>query len=202
MSDSFLIELGRALKCRDIDEVRNLVEQGADSSDLFCSWYSVTRNYEADLEENDVEIIKLFLKHNFFDGVNAKNIMDGCWIQYILKPSNKRYAYELIAHILNFNKDIELFQYIFLEIIKISRNYEGPSSPDILRLLLDYGMPINDFIADDIFESFDESFTALHYSIMRQRIDDVRKVVCFIIFEKKKKKTTAVHCDLSCQRLK
>lgn len=185
--------LEAAVKKAEVDEVRELLEQGADpiySTNSYKFFSELTQGRRA-MNEKDIQIFKLLVQHGA--------IIERRWFDDLFAISeHSQYAEELVAHVIKYNKDTEFIQMIFSELASSGADefdeddededdledppYSGQEDEDdykfpepiklnIFKLLLDHGVPINEFIFDEYEE--EKCSTPLHLSICGKKLDFV-----------------------------
>lgn len=112
---------------------------------------------------HDMEIIKWLVQYG------AR--VDNDFVSYIITPPNCYCIKELVSHIFEFNKNVELVQEIFLKLVKSC--CRGPMVVNFLNLLLDHTFPINDYINDSC-DYYRDGYTPLQLSIKYEIYDFVR----------------------------
>lgn len=123
----------------NIEMVQLLLERGVDPN-LHCS----DTLFRLAIRQHNVGIIKLLFKYKAkvefkrYDG-QEDNVME-----YIFYADNSRYCYEFIELIVAYNKDVEFIKNLFFKLTYSV--FRDASATKALKLLLDNGLPIEDFI--------------------------------------------------------
>lgn len=149
-SQSNIVALEAAIKSKDTKKLRQLLERGSESNHK--SLMSLA------LKSKNVEIVKLMVQYG------CK--VDDDLIEYTNKFKNK----DLLIYILDyFNNDKKLLQKIFCT---LECGWDMPVQLELLRVILDKGLPIEDFIFDSYIKycSYTDTFgslTPLSYSIAK-----------------------------------
>lgn len=159
-----------AIKNNDVCKVRELLAESTDLTEfnrLISLLALVTDNYQ-------IPVIKLLIYGN---DVNL-----GEEIKCIFKLKDNINFKELVLYIIKQNKDadIKFYNKIFQELIV--SNYKGPSSLEILRVLLKQGFAVDDFI-----DGLD--ITPLQFSVKHNRVDIVSKIFNFFYYNNFQKKS-------------
>lgn len=124
--------LERAVIRNDAEELRELLKENA--------WLEyVASCMSKAMAQNNVEIIKLLLQHGF--------TIEEDFLDYIFSLKNEECTKEIVVHIVKHNnRGVKPLYKIFIRLLK--SNLEKSSAVDILNTLLDYGMPLEDYIDD------------------------------------------------------
>lgn len=165
--------LVRAIEKGDVNFVRKMLKKGTDPNHfLSCDLLQLQKP----LDKNHSKIMKLLLQHKM------KIKLD--FITEMIKPRHSKYAEDLMTFVFNYDKSY--LQKIFEELLigpvrkrsTWTLNYE--ECIKILELLLDHGMPINDFVYYDVFDDNDDpqdrvKLTPMQLCIYLKRTFYVRK---------------------------
>lgn len=153
--------LERAVRQNNLNEAREQLENGADPNFLYQSNAFFLPLINLAISKNYVDIAKLLVTHG--STVNSNLINE------ILSSENIPSSVDLLAHIIEIRKDNEILQMIFAELFNV--DFERPTAVDFLRLLVDHGFDIDDYIVSKFIWTIGE--TPLHFSIENQRRDIV-----------------------------
>lgn len=94
--------------------------------------------------------------------------------EYIINEKNSHRCIKMLKHIIEQTKSIEFIQMIYY---RSAFEVYGPLTVDVLRLLLDHGLPIDDYLNPNICSTtfnMVKGHTPLHYSIIMKQFDCVR----------------------------
>lgn len=184
VDESKNFKLLEALKKHDVDAVRELLQQGADIPDemyddavedeknpfevFMGEWLNVEKN----IEEKRKEIINLFLRRR----------KDLNLAEYVIRSKDIHFAKEHVTYIIDhYNEDGEEMN-LLVEIFRglCQRPTHESLELEILGLLLDRGLPMNEFIEDSSYMTDRDLNTLLHCCIWENSFPFVRKFFIFI----------------------
>lgn len=154
------VELAKAVEEGNVEAVHELLNQGADPNYLAQDDKTLV---ELSMKKNYIDIIKLLIQY----GATLEKESEELGL-YIFEAEDGRRSKELVAHIFKYTKDVELLERFMFFLTFCTNHNEGL---DILILLLDLGLPINEYIGE--FTEEDDTYTGLHLSVMENRIDFV-----------------------------
>lgn len=150
-------ELEAGIKNNDLEQVQKLLDDGVHPNFLPYFWWL---DNEISMDDTRSKIIKLLVDHGFFLGDD--------FLMWIF--DSDRHNTELLKCIIDMNAaDDQLLQKIFVRLV--FSEYKRKSALDVLRCLLDQGMPLDEYIEDNALWSY--SVTPLHISVMVENIDFV-----------------------------
>lgn len=149
-SDNLALET--AVEKSDVDEVRGLLENGANPHHKPGSHQSLM---DLALEKQQTKIILLLLKYSATVEDNLINSM--------FDFESFEHSKELVTEVIRLNNNIEIIYRIFKN-LAFSKCKE-PLASEILELLFEHGLPIDDPI-DEI-----NYVTPLNYAVFGNRID-------------------------------
>lgn len=159
------IELWEAMEMEDVNKVGELLDRGADPNHNL-QYISVTG--EA-IRHSYIEIVKLLVKY----GADAE--IENEWMGGIFNSKNSKYSKELVEHIIEYNKsNVEVLHEVFRYLIE--SGLDGPPALEILKILLDNGLPVKGFPSCRLL-LVNDSYTPLHVAVFYCRMDFVSKVL-------------------------
>lgn len=121
------ITFEEAVRKLDVDKVRELLDQGVDPK-FFRPLWCITE------DKSKVEILKLIVKYG--------GDLNYDLARYIFEM--KQYAKDLVTYVLeNVPNTKEICQMLFCELLS---EYRGSLEEEIFQLLIDRGLPVNDFM--------------------------------------------------------
>lgn len=184
MKKKFITGLRNAVETGNISKARLLLDlHGVDPNDK--PWPVSQPLLDLAVERNHKDIIKLLVQYG------AKT--DTKIIKYIFKYNY--HVKELLTHVIKYNDNVHLLQEIFYHLTDHGDRV-GPSALDIFKLLLDRGLPVDDFIQgvtkiyyfpdghdDDDDDEPEDVFTPLQWSIENKRIDFVSEMLLHCIIK-------------------
>lgn len=151
---------GAVMKC-DLNAIEVLLNQGADPNHLIKPDISLL---DQAVEDNNFDIVKSLVHY----GAKASNKV----ISYILDSKTILEAKNLLFHVIEQSKNVELIQHTFNVLVELEHNENDKlAALEIFQLLLEQGLPLDDFS--------ELGFTPLHLSIRKRKIDFVRKLFIY-----------------------
>lgn len=156
MEYSSNISLEEAVKRSDVKAVQELLEKGADPNYKPRSYDSLMH---LALKKKHVEVIKLLVQY----GAKVKQH----FLSEIFNFNSIEISKEFVTQIIKYNEDVEIIIKIFMQLTYCKST--EPLMMDMLKLLLNHGLPVDDPIDS-------QSRTPLHYSILSNKADFVSKL--------------------------
>lgn len=150
--------LKRAVQEGDVNMVRHTLDQGADPNYIVERDRTILR---LAIEKKSMEIFKLLVQY----GAKDENRR---LLYYIFDTANIHHTKELVAHFIKYNKSADLEQ--ILNWLLLVGHHDGPPGLEILKFLLDSGMPVDEL---KILTTDDDAYTPLHVSVADNRLDFV-----------------------------
>lgn len=161
--------LMKAVEEENSSTVRDLLDQGADPNAFFGKDASLL---QLAVRKSNVEIIKLLVQYGA--NINAPEMWrKNNLLNYVFDPVNNHYCKELLAHMIKYN-DKELIHDVYVELADMQCECKGPLALEVLDLLLDHGLPIDDFIKGTTFLYLKDSYTPLQLAVREDKMDFVR----------------------------
>lgn len=150
--------LGAVIK-NDIDSARKLLIEGANPN--YCTGEVPVMNFA--INKNQIDMIKLLVEYPV--------VVDETLMEYILKPENDKIAYEFVSHLIHHKKNVKFIQRIFDDVVW-NEDCQDSLALDLLKLLLENGLPIDDYVYPDYVVGGaieDLGLTPLQTSIMNEK---------------------------------
>lgn len=166
--------LKKAVEEGNVEKVHELLDKGAEPNYLSNEKKTLIK---LAMEQNYIDTIKLLIQYGA--EIKPEDYLD----EYIFDSADCSHrTKELVAHIFEYNntKDIELLGRC-LFFLTWCRNHEGPPGLEIFRLLLDLGLPVDEFISGTCTPE-DDLYTPLHQVAMEGRVDFVRILIFLFLY--------------------
>lgn len=158
--DAKINKLQDAVIDGELKKVIKLLDEGAIPSYKPDWWRN--KMIRLAIRENHPEVVKLFIQNEDIE-------IDRELINYIFSKENSQHARELLALVIRHHKNGKLIEKIFFKLV-YTNHYEKTLALDMLKLLLEHGLPTDDFIGGS-------DFTPLHLSVKNRKADFVRKLL-------------------------
>lgn len=155
------IQLEAAVKSNDIEKVRELLDEGVNNP-IHTPFIHLA------MTKNHIEIVKLLVQHC---KANVHLVLERYCCES--KSGSQFFHKELFAYIVQlYGSDTKLIQKIFQKLVVSS--CRGPLALEIFELLLDSGLPLDDFIEVAVTKgTLNRLKTPLIHSIATNRVDFV-----------------------------